>query len=268
MNTMNPYIELPKVPLLTNRQDIILEYCNNKRVLHLGCVDTGLLEERFERGVLMHQKLADVSDELWGFDINEEGIHFLEERGFDNLFCGDASNINHVKPLQKNNYDVIVATELVEHLQNPGLFFQTVQSLMIPGETTLIITVPNAFRISTLMKLMHNVEYVHPDHNYWFSYHTITNLLRKNEFDISQVYAYAFNQVGIIPRGFKKILGSTDAEKLKPIAIMTSGSVPSRSLFQRISSYFKSLPRRFLNTVLYSKTPFWGDGIIVFAKIT
>ena len=269
--TMNPYIQLPTVPLLNNRQNIILEHCTGKRVLHLGCVDAGLLQERFERGELLHQKLASVASELWGFDIDEEGISFLKEQGFDNLFSGDASEINHVKPLMGINFDIIVAAEIVEHLQNPGLFLQTVKHLMTLEETTLIITVPNAFRIDTLLKLIRNVEYIHPDHNYWFSYHTITNLLRKNGFTVSQVYVYAFSRVGIVPEFIKKIFRPNTAhteEQSLSSSVNNPLSAPSIPLFQKISSYFISLPRRSLNTFLYSKTPFWGDGIIVFAKIT
>lgn len=255
---MDPYIQLPRVPLLNNRQDIILEYCSNKRVLHLGCVDAGLLQKRFERNELFHQKLALVASELWGFDIDKEGINFLIEQGFNNLFCGDVSDINHVKPLLGIHFDVIVASEIVEHLQNPGLFLQTVKSLMIPGETTLIITVPNAFRIDTLLKLMNNIEYIHPDHNYWFSYHTITNLLKKNGFTISQIYVYAFNQSSILPRSIRKI--STKRKVQHPISTLSNNHTSLLSIFllKKILSYFTSLPRCFLKTFLIFKNTLLG----------
>ncbi|MEZ4677708.1 MAG: methyltransferase domain-containing protein [Caldilineaceae bacterium] len=133
---MNPYIELPKVPLIFRRHDFLVEIARGKRVLHLGCVDAGLLEERFNRGELLHQRLAMVTAELWrGFDIEEAGIDFLRAKGFDKLIVGDLSYIDQFAELQQAEFDLILASEVVEHLQNPGLFFQAIQALMKPGHT-------------------------------------------------------------------------------------------------------------------------------------
>ncbi len=70
---MNPYIKLPNVQVVNGRQELILAKCKNKCVLHLGCVDSGLLHEKFEQGELMHQKLSDAANEIWGVDIDASG---------------------------------------------------------------------------------------------------------------------------------------------------------------------------------------------------
>ena len=41
---------LPKTSLLQNRVSWILEQCAGQRVLDVGCVDSGLLEERASKG--------------------------------------------------------------------------------------------------------------------------------------------------------------------------------------------------------------------------
>lgn len=191
---MNPYIRLPKVPIVTGRQSFVISRCKGKKVLHLGCVDKGLLYERFSSGELLHQKLAEVSSELWGIDIDEDGISFLRSKGFNNLIVGDVCNLDKIPDLQEHIFDVIVASEIIEHLMNPGLFLEAVKKFMRPGHTELIVTVPNAFRLSTLIQLLHGVEYIHPDHNYWFSYATVTNLLKKAGFEIREVYVYSFEK--------------------------------------------------------------------------
>ncbi len=85
---MNPYIRLPKVQVVNGRQELIVNRCRDKKVLHLGCVDVGLLSERFPSGGLLHQQLAAVAGELWGVDIDTDGVSFLRSQGFNNLVVG------------------------------------------------------------------------------------------------------------------------------------------------------------------------------------
>ena len=262
---MNPYIRLPRVPLVHSRQALILTKSTGKRVLHLGCVDAGLLHERFQRRELLHQKLADVAHELWGVDIDAEGIAFLRSKGFDHLIQGDICELDKIQALQGQQFDIVVASEVMEHLQNPGLFLQAARTLMIPGHTELIITIPNAFRIDTLLWLLRGVEFVHPDHNYWFSYHTVTNLVRKNGFAVSEVYAYSFQSVGVLPGRVAKFFHRAGDDKIRPGQTATVSSTPSPFL-RRVISYARSLPKRLVTSSLYRTTPFWGDGIIIVAQ--
>lgn len=267
---MNPYTELPRVPLLFRRHEFLVDIARGKRVLHLGCVDAGLLEERFHRGELLHQRLAAVTEELWGFDIDEEGIAFLQAKGFDNLLVGDVSHLDQVAALQGIEFDLILASEVVEHLQNPGLFFQAVKALMKPGHTQLVVTVPNAFRLSTLLKLLRGIEYVHPDHNYWFSYVTITNLVKKNGFVIEQVLTYTFQKHKLLPRSLWRRLN----KRRGSATVMDEAPLPTvQNALQRPSmvrsglNLVRNLPMRLLAAWLYHRTPFWADGLVVIAKV-
>lgn len=271
---MNPYLTLPKVPLLFGRQDFLVDVARGQRVLHLGCVDTGLLHERFAQGQLLHQKLAKVATALWGFDIDQAGIDFLRREGFTNLVEGDVSYVDQYAEFKGVAFDVILASEVVEHLQNPGLFLQAVQQLMIPGHTKLVVSVPNAFRIDTLLWLLRGIEYVHPDHNYWFSYLTITNLFKKNNFEIEQVYMYSFHKSNLLPQRFQKYFrrqATTPAMAVTPQGAATGAEVPPDSAtgsptHGTLASYARALPRRLLAAFLYGRTPFWGDGLIVVAQ--
>jgi 2-polyprenyl-3-methyl-5-hydroxy-6-metoxy-1,4-benzoquinol methylase len=262
---MNPYIQLPRAPVVSDRHALILEKCQGKRVLHLGCVDAGLLYERFQSGELMHHRLASVASELWGVDVDVEGITFLRSKGFNNLIIGDVCELDKIDRLRGQTFEVIVTSEVIEHLQNPGLFLSAVQTLMTP-ETELIITVPNAFRLDTLTWLLRGVEFVHPDHNYWFSYHTITNLVQKSGFTLKDVYVYSFQYRTVLPAGIRRSFnhtGDKDVAKSEGVAFASSVSVP---FLNRLVNYFRSVPKRLLISFLYKRTPFWGDGIIVVAQ--
>lgn len=259
---MDPHIRLPNVPVVRGRLDIVAERCKGKRVLHLGCVDAGLLEQRYQRGELMHQRLAGVARELWGVDVDAQGIQRLRELGFTNLVVGDICRLQDLKDLHGRAFEVIVASEVIEHLLNPGQFLESIRSFMTPGQTELIVTVPNAFRFDTLCWLLRGVEYVHPDHNYWFSYHTIVNLLRKMHFIPKEVYVYSFSASG---KSVAVPPPSSDCfprrARLRPAVRRATGQF--RRVARRPLAYVRQLPRRLLVSWLYRRTPFWGDGLVV-----
>jgi SAM-dependent methyltransferase len=265
---MNPYTPLPDAPLLRGRQDFVLDACRGKRVLHLGCVDAGLTLERSQRGELMHQRLENVASELWGVDVEAEGIAFLRRLGFERLLILDISlpesaSDEAMHLLQAQEFDVILATEVLEHLPNPANFLAAVQLLMTPGHTQFIVTVPNAFRIDTLLWMWRGVEYVHPDHSYWFSYATITTLMSKAGFDIQSVYPYSFQSSQVLPNKVRRLFQPSEARPGVPIAPSPQAHAAQRP--RSAGAYFKSLPKRLLVAVLYSRTPFWGDGLLVVA---
>jgi 2-polyprenyl-3-methyl-5-hydroxy-6-metoxy-1,4-benzoquinol methylase len=262
---MNPFIQLPKVPVIYGRVDLILERCRGKRVLHLGCVDTGLINERLKGGELMHQKLAVVSNGLWGVDINPEGISLLREEGFNNLIIGDICHLDQIELLGENTFDVIVASEVMEHLQNPGLFLEGVKTLMRPGETELILTVPNAFRIDTFLRLFRRVEFIHPDHYYWFSYYTLTHFLQKKGFEIENVYVYSFQRIPRLSAGIRNRSQAKSAnEQRGPIGKMFSCAI----LFvKRLGNFIRSILKSFMIGFLLKINPFFGDGIIIVARV-
>jgi len=261
---MNPYTHLPRVPILAGRQALILDRCQGKKVLRLGCVDADLVQTRFERGELMHQKLNQVADQLWGIDIDVAGISFLQDQGFANLQVGDICKMEGLSVLQQQAFEVIVASEVVEHLQNPGLFLSRARELMAPDRTELIITVPNAFRIDTLLWLLRGVELVHPDHNYWFSYVTASNLVRKSGLTITELYVYTLQPSGLLPRRGRPAHSSSG-----PTGPCAAGHRDHTdfTLLRRVPAYLKSVPKRLLAAFLYGRTPFWGDGLILVTKV-
>jgi 2-polyprenyl-3-methyl-5-hydroxy-6-metoxy-1,4-benzoquinol methylase len=234
--------KLPKVPLVGDRHLFVIERCKGKRVLHIGCTDEGMLGERFERGNLLHARLEDVADLLWGVDIDREGIEFLCGKGFGNLLVADAEKIDECRELAGRDFEVIIAAEIIEHLSNPGLFLDSVKNLMTPEQTELVISVPNAFRPATLKGLAFGYEEVHPDHNYWFSYKTITNLLQRHGYSVEQLAVYT--------------------------SLPIAGKLPGRS--EQHGSWWtklKSLPKSLVARAMFATSSFWGDGIIVVARL-
>ena len=258
---LNPWIPLPRVPVVAGRIPFLVERCRGKRVLHLGCVDAGLLDERLATGEHLHMLLSQVTTELWGIDIDAEGIAALRRRGLDRLIIGDVCNLDSWLDPDSVIVDVILASELIEHLMNPGLFLEQVRPFMREF-TELIITLPNAFRLETLRALLRSVECVHPDHNYWFSYHTARNLIEKAGYRIDEIYVYSLQPFNLLPR---KVQGETS----KPVESIREPPANRQrpSWWIRGARYLRSLPWRLVVRWFYRRSPFWGDGLIFICRL-
>ncbi len=250
---MSDHVRLPDVEMLDGRFDFLVDRSRGKCVVHLGCVDSGLFEERFADGDLLHSRLGAVAQRLWGVDADEAGLAFLQARGYADLIHADLCDPSWTRLLEPGHIDVVIASEVVEHLLEPGSFLRSVQDLLEPERTELIITVPNAFRLTTLRQMLRGVEFVHPDHKYWFSYATLCHLVRSCGLRIDEVYTYTFESWRLRRR--------VTVEAPSPSEPYVSGGGT------RVSSLLRGLPRRLIANLLYRRTSFWADGLVVVARL-
>ena len=154
-------IEWLKTPALESvkRTNWIVDYCKGKRVFHIGCADGDL-----------HTRILRVAVDVWGVD--------RKETNRPQVLCADVEQGGWIP---EKEFDVVVAGEIVEHLSNPGLFFEKLKRFTCP----IIITVPNAYcggRFVTLAK--HGYECVHPEHVCWHSYYTLKALVERCGFEV------------------------------------------------------------------------------------
>ena len=177
---------------LVQRLEFIKRVSTGKRVLHLGCTNWPYTVEAIDAGTLLHKDLADVSRELYGFDYDQEGIDVLASKGYDNLYRADLEHLDQVA--LDTQFDVIVAGEMIEHLNNPGRFLHGIKRFM-NRETRLVITTINAysgmrFLVYGLRGQGGNLEPVHPDHVSYYSYSTLKLILQRHGFTIEKFMFY------------------------------------------------------------------------------
>jgi len=177
---------------LVQRLEFIKRVSTGKRVLHLGCTNWPYTIEAIDAGTLLHKDLADVSRELYGFDYDQEGIDVLASKGYDNLYRADLENLDEVA--LGTQFDVIIAGEMIEHLNNPGRFLHGIKRFM-NRETRLVITTINAysgmrFLVYGLRGQGGNLEPVHPDHVSYYSYSTLKLILQRHGFTIEKFMFY------------------------------------------------------------------------------
>lgn len=168
------------------REDAIVNYCDGKVVLHLGCADAPNTRQGLLKNMLLHQRISDVAKKVYGIDISEDGIRTLSEYGFENVICAD------LEELAENPFgvifDVVVAGELIEHIGNVGKSLENIKHFM-DANSVCIITVPNAFSIRRFIRAVIGKEFIHEGHLYYYSVATITHICQQYGYEVME---YAF----------------------------------------------------------------------------
>lgn len=176
---------------LIDKNSWITDRVNGKSVLHVGCTDWPLTAERVENFRLLHSKICDAASVCVGIDLDSEGIECLKKlmpnQEFHTL---NAEEMGSAPELQNIKWDYIVAGDVVEHMNNPGLFFQSAFKLLADNGT-LIVTVPHAFSAKRFFWiLLTGKEQVHPDHTAYFSEATLSRIGERNGFHIKSMYGF------------------------------------------------------------------------------
>ncbi|MEM9701287.1 MAG: class I SAM-dependent methyltransferase [Planctomycetota bacterium] len=152
-----------------------------KQVLDVGCVDARSKEEsagRVQRKAnALHRRIVELAPETLGADIDAEGVVALNEAGFR---CVEAN----VETMELGRtFDLIVAGEIIEHLENCGLFLHTARRHLNPGGR-LIISTPNPFYAKQGWKIWrHGRPQVHEDHTNWQDPLTLGQLFERCGFE-------------------------------------------------------------------------------------
>jgi SAM-dependent methyltransferase len=180
---------------LVQRLELIKSISSGKKVLHLGCTNWPYTNQALASQMLLHSELAAVADDLYGFDFDQEGIDVLTSNGFDKLYRANLEELDRVD--LNTTFDVIIAGEMIEHLNNPGLFLDGIKRFM-DRRTKIVITTINAY--SGMRFLVYGlrgsggaVEPVHPDHVAYYSYSTLKLLLERHNFKVDR---FAFYDLG------------------------------------------------------------------------
>lgn len=224
---------LPNVKVVKDRANWIVDRCRGQRVLHIGCVDTGMTSERINKGQLLHALLEISTSGIVGVDINKEGIIALQEFGFRNVYCLnielDALTIIEKIKIDLGGCEAIICGEVLEHVLDVGNFLAGVK--LIAGEfaSEVIFSVPNAYSIRGIIGLLTGEEIVHSDHNCYYSWKTLTITLRKSGFEAIEFLTYANEGIS--------------------------------------DSAFKNFMKKIFNKTIFKKYPFLAEGLIAVAEV-
>jgi len=175
----------------------MVKYCHNKDVLDIGCVQHN--PENYKSKYWLHKALLQVSAYLEGIDIYEEGVADLKERGF-NIRVADAQCFD-----LKRTFDVIVAGDIIEHIENFDGFLESCKNHMGGGK--LLISTPNPWYWRNTIKAALKQEVANnPEHTCWLCPRTLRQLVNRHGLDINEIVfgsRYARDRFMPLPRGWK-----------------------------------------------------------------
>lgn len=155
-----------------SRIEIVREFCKDKVVLDLGCVNHDTENSSSEHW--LHQAIVDSAAETLGVDYLEDQVEILRQRGFQ-VIAGD---VNKPLPIQRR-FDVIVVGNLIEHLSSFEGLLHNLRELLAPGGVVLISTANPFFREQYFYSALKNDIIVNAEHTCWIDPVTLDQLCRR-----------------------------------------------------------------------------------------
>jgi len=221
-----------KETVILDRFSLIENYVKGKKIIHLGCCDhVPLIKEKIKNNFWLHASITNNSNKTLGIDINKEGIKYLtNELNITNCIYANIIQ-DEIPEINSENWDYIIAGEIIEHLDNPVEFLKNIHFKFKNKIQKIIITVPNAFCYTNLKFIKKKQECINTDHRYWFTPFTLAKILTLASFQIEE---YFFCQP------------IKEEEKLKWTA------------------YLK--PKTYINYFIYRKNPILRETIFMVAK--
>ena len=169
---------LPRARIV-NKTAWLMEQCQDRRVIHVGFTDHGFAGLHKREQQWLHGNLAGVASALVGIDIDADGVADAVGLGYE-AHAVDCTDPDAVAALGLEPADRVVASEVIEHIDQPGPFLDSLHSLCRP-DGRLVVTTPNAYGlINTAAAVLRGVEISHPDHVTAFTWRTLTELARRH----------------------------------------------------------------------------------------
>ena len=152
-----------------HRLEVFSKLCQGQRVLHIGCADRPINDEKQS----LHLSLQPFCAKLDGFDVNKDSFSLQIENIKGNIYTRYEDICDE--------YDLILVPEVMAYVPDVKELLTQLDSLNAPS---IIITVPDAYQCSNknFEYSEHTssfIEIVHPELNFWFTPYTLSNSINK-----------------------------------------------------------------------------------------
>jgi len=197
------------------RKEKIVQLCRHKSVFHLGFIQhSHLYEQRIQKKDWLHSHLDKVAKELVGIDYLQKEVELIRKKYGYECYFGDVLKLEELS--LNRIFKVIVCGELIEHLENPGMFLDGIKRFM-DQNSIIIITTPNPWskhRIQLIKKGILEDKWINKEHTCWFSFQTLKQILeRKGYEEINYSYYFRETEKDLYDR--KNIIGKIKSIKHK-----------------------------------------------------
>lgn len=194
----NPKDFSDEIAFNDHKIQFVVKYSRNKDVLDIGCVQHD--PENYKSKYWVHKALKEVAANLIGIDLYEEGIRYIKEKGF-NVVRADAQTFN-----LDRRFDVIVAGDIIEHLEDFHGFLESCKKHM-HNKSRLLISTPNPWYWRNIVKAALSKEVSNnSEHTCWLCPRTLRQLVNRHGLDIGEIKfgsRYMRDRLIPLPPGWK-----------------------------------------------------------------
>jgi len=155
-----------------------LSIAKNKTILDIGCGNGYFVNELIAKGY-----------KAYGIDASEKGIEQARKTNPDAFFVMDVSSNELPSLLRSIKFDMIICTEVIEHLYDPVAFIKFCRSILSPGGEIMISTPYHGYLKNLMLSLFNKWDgHISPlwlgGHIKMWSRSTVTRLLNENGFSV------------------------------------------------------------------------------------
>jgi rhodanese-related sulfurtransferase len=198
---------LPRAAIV-DRIDYLCDLARGRRVVHVGFVDRGCQDVHEREGTWLHERLAASAAELVGVDIDERGVKEARERGYE-AYAVDCRDPEAIRALGLAPFDLVLAGEVIEHLDQPGPFLDGLHAFTGDASTSarpalLVCTTPNASGILNGIAALAGYEVNHPDHVVMYSWRTLQTMLGRHGWNVVETRLFVPRVTSPRPTGLKE----------------------------------------------------------------
>lgn len=153
----------------------------------------------------LHGRLRERFSSVIGIDLNLENIQLLREMGYENIHVANAEGFD-----LHQDFDTIVAGEIIEHLSNPGSFLDCCRA-HLKKDGRVVLSTPYTF--SLLYMLYAFLKYPNTcenkEHAVWFCPATLRELASRHGFRVKfwkLIEDYELDNESLAYRVFSKLM--------------------------------------------------------------
>ncbi len=175
-----------------DRIEYLTALAAGRSVIHVGFAGEtrGTIDDLRDNPVWLHGRLAKVTSRLVGLDLDAEGVERARAAGFE-AHRADAANAGDLGALGLEPAELVIAGEVIEHVERPGEFLDALHMLVVPGGR-LAVTTPNAASLLNPVAAAARFELINPDHISFYSWYTLGNLMERHGWRIRRFVTYHF----------------------------------------------------------------------------
>jgi hypothetical protein len=174
-----------------DRIAFIARACARCRVLDLGAMDETAWAAKRGRGTWLHEEIGRTALRVDGIDNSElVPVEGLRTGPNASIRRGDITNPDRLVAALEDSPDVVVAGELIEHLENPLEFLKRFAAIERLSGKMLLLSTPNATALHNILIALTRRESTHHDHLCILSYKTLATLCTRAGFPEWEIIPY------------------------------------------------------------------------------